>query len=98
MPVLVYTDSARGHAPNFNESTYVARVSAHGGLLELEGELARGERFMLRHVSRSEETECRVVSVTKNPAGKRLVGFEFTEGLVDFWRMSFPPPGARPVL
>lgn len=95
--VVAYNDSKRGHSRSFKESTFVVRVSKHGGLLELESELPRGERFMLQHTALKAETECRVVSVTKNPGGKCYVGFEFTDGTVDFWRMSFPPPGARPI-
>ena len=88
-----------GHKTTFTEETYVVRVSAHGGLLELEQEVAKGDLFRLRHASQTDEVECRVVSIAKNPAfAKRLVGFEFTDGLVNFWRMSFPPPGAKPVL
>lgn len=98
MPLLVFAGRGQGHANDFQESTHVLRVSAHGGLLELEQGLQRGDKFMLRHDNRNDETECRVVSISKSQAGKRLVGFEFTNAKVDFWRMSFPPPGARPIL
>jgi hypothetical protein len=99
MPILAFAESGRGHKHNFEEQTYVVRVSAHGGLMELDREVARGDIFMLRHPSHEGEVECRAVSISKNPSfAKKLVGFEFTDGLVDFWRMSFPPPGAKPIL
>lgn len=91
IPVIAYTDQRRAHAhPGFNETTCVLRVSAYGGLLELAGGLQSGDHFMLRHVNRDEETECRVSYVTKTKSGARVAGFEFTHGLVDFWGVSFP--------
>jgi len=98
MPLLAIGERSQGHGAEFKEATYAVRVSAHGGQMELEQGLQRGETFLLRHTTRQEQIECRVVSISKSQAGKRLVGFEFTDGLVDFWRMSFPPPGARPII
>lgn len=97
MPLLAFGERAQGHSHEFKESTFVVKVSAHGGQLELEQGLGRGDKFMLRHANRTDQVECRVVSIAKSKTGKRLVGFEFTGGLVDFWRMSFPAPGARPI-
>lgn len=99
IPVVAYGHPACKHPAAFEESTYVVRVSAHGGQLELARDLERGDCFMLRYADRpDEQTECRVVNISKTQSGARLLGFEFTRGLVDFWRMSFPPPGARPIL
>jgi len=98
MPLLAFGERSQNHGAQFEESTYVVRVSAFGGLLELEQGLQRGQTFMLRHTNREDQTECRIVSISKSQSGKRLVGFEFTDSRVDFWRMSFPPPGARPII
>ncbi len=99
--VQVLAERARGHAVNFRESTHVARVSAHGGLLELEGELAKGDTFTLRHLKLEQEIECRVVSIARAPqggSGKKFVGFEFVGEHGNFWKISFPAHGARPIL
>ena len=98
MPVVAFGEATRNHKP-FEESTFVVRVSAHGGQIELAEGLQRGDCFMLRHTSRADDqVECRVANVSKPSNGVRLVGFEFTDGLVNFWRMSFPAPGAKPII
>jgi hypothetical protein len=98
IPIVAFGDPNRKHT-GFEESTCVVRVSAHGGQLELEQGLQLGDCFVLRHRGRREEqVECRVVNLSRDKTGQRLVGFEFTGGRIDFWRMSFPPPGARPIL
>ncbi len=99
MPIQAYARKAFGHAREFEEKTHLVRVSAHGGQMELEQAVARGDCFMLRHPSHTEEVECRVVSIARNPAfAKPLIGFEFTNSQIDFWRISFPAPGAKPIL
>lgn len=98
MRILAFGEKARGHSSSFKEETYVVRVSAHGGMMELEHALERGHIFRLRHTNREDEADCRIVSVSRSQSGKRYVGFEFVDGQVDFWRISFPPPGARPIL
>jgi len=96
IPLIAYSDKGHSHPhPGYNESIFAIRVSAHGGLLELSGPLQVGDRFILRHVNREEETECRVVSV-QHKLGRRRAGFEFTSGLVNFWGLTFPPADAKP--
>ncbi len=98
MRILAFGSKSHGHSAEFEEQTYVVRVSAHGGMMELEHALEQGDIFRLRHANREDETDCRIVSVSKSQSGKRYVGFEFVDNKVDFWRISFPPPGARPIL
>lgn len=97
IPVIAYSDASRSQPhPKFEETTLVVRVSAHGGLLESSGPLRVGDRFMLRHVNRDEKAECRAVFVQNGTFGRKLAGFEFTGGPLNFWGVSFPPPDARP--
>jgi len=98
MRILAFASKALGQSADFEEQTYVVRVSAHGGMIELEHGLERGAIFKLRHSKSEEEADCRIVSISKSQSGKRYAGFEFVDGKLDFWRISFPPPGARPIL
>jgi len=47
------------------------------------------------NTSRSAET--RVAHVRRDRDGKRMVGLEFVNPETNFWKMTFPIPGARPL-
>jgi hypothetical protein len=41
--------------------------------------------------------ECRVVSVKRDRENKTYIGVEFISADSNFWHMSFPLPGAKPL-
>jgi hypothetical protein len=44
-----------------------------------------------------EKIEGKVVTIRHSRDGKTYVGLEFTTRDVNFWHMSFPAPGAKPL-
>jgi hypothetical protein len=87
VPVHVY-----GRVENdkpFRDVTQTLLINAHGGLLPLSAKVERGQKLVLVHSITQEERECRVVTVSPAPEGKRAVGIEFIAG-DHFWHVSFP--------
>ena len=96
-PLVAYSYSETTGKMRFREGTQTVRVSAHGGVIPLDAEVAHGETFMLKHATRSEEHPCKVVYLgSDSKTGKSLVGFEFTNGEPDFWHIYFPPVSNKP--
>lgn len=95
--LVAYSYSETTGRMRFREATQTVKVSAHGGLIPLNTQLAHGETFMLKHSARSEEHPCKVVFLgSDSKTGKSLVGFEFTAGQPDFWHIYFPPVTNKP--
>ena len=56
-----------------------------GDLVHLENERTR------------EKVEAKIVTIRNSRDGKTYVGLEFTNQDINFWHMSFPVPGAKPL-
>ena len=72
-------------------------VSGHGGLTVLDVPVSVGQTLILVNDHSKQKAECRVVSLRPGGKGKTIVGFEYLEPQANFWKMSFPPAGARPL-
>ena len=95
-PLIAYSYSETSGKMRFREITHTVKVSAHGGMIPLDVQLAHGETFMLKHSARPEEHPCKVVFLgSDNKSGKCLIGFEFTNGTPDFWHIYFPPTNGK---
>ena len=95
VPVLVYEP---GTDKRFLlEETCTMTVNKHGGVIALGARVGPGQRLVLTNKNTRECKECRVVYVGPSQLGKKLVGIEFTQPAPDFWNISFPPPGAKPI-
>jgi hypothetical protein len=81
----------------FKFSTRTISVSQHGGVILLEGPLPVGHRFDLLNEFNNRKATCRVVSVRLNKDGKLHGAFELHCPEGNFWSMSFPAAGARPM-
>jgi hypothetical protein len=82
----------------FKAEAQAVCVSKHGGMMELGREVLIGQRLLLIHMVTGEQAECKVVSLMKPERnGNRNVAFEFTADEINFWRMCFPRPGAKPL-
>jgi len=95
MNVLAYGDKAEGE--KFKYWTHTISVSTHGGVLVEDGTLVMGQRFQLMNEYNRRKAECRVVAMRRGKDGVANVAFEFVEGGDNFWSMTFPPTGAKPL-
>ena len=81
----------------FKFSTRTISVSQHGGVILLEAPLPVGHRFQLLNEFNNRKATCRIVSVRVNKDGKVHGAFELHCPDGNFWSMSFPAAGARPM-
>jgi len=90
------TGVSENKAP-FKFSTRTVSVSQHGGVILLEGPLPVGHKFELLNEFNNRKAICRVVSVRLAKDGKLHGAFELHCPEGNFWSMSFPAAGARPM-
>jgi len=81
----------------FKFSTRTMSVSQHGGVILLEAPLPVGQRFDLVNEFNNHKANCRIVSVRLGKDGKLHGAFELHCPEGNFWSMSFPAAGARPM-
>lgn len=81
----------------FKVHTHTLSVSGHGGLTILETTVVVGQILLLTNEKSRQKTECRVVSLRPRLDGKTFVAFEFVSPSVNFWKMSFPVLGTKPL-
>jgi len=92
--------TVRGETQNngtFEAQTQTLSVSGYGGMMVLDSEVTIGQKLMLTNMNSGQKTECMVVSVKTGRDGKKNVAFEFTFAEINFWKMCFPPAGAKPI-
>ena len=90
------TGVSESNAP-FKFSTRTISVSQHGGVILLESPLPVGHRFELLNEFNNRKATCRIVSVRMHKDGKLHGAFELHCPEGNFWSMSFPKAGARPM-
>jgi c-di-GMP-binding flagellar brake protein YcgR len=79
----------------FKVQTRSLSVSGHGGLTVLDVPVSVGQTLVIVNDNSRQKTECRVVSLRPGGNGKTIVAFEFLAPPANFWKMSFPPAGAK---
>jgi hypothetical protein len=72
-------------------------VSQHGAQMETEHPLVVGQSIVVVNESNARKVEARVVSIQRKRDGKTHVGVEFLASEINFWNMTFPIPGAKPL-
>lgn len=72
-------------------------VNRHGALLQLDEPVVAGQMLILVNENSNRTAECRVVSVKRARDNKTYVAVEFVSPDSNFWHMTFPLPGARPL-
>lgn len=97
MCVDVLACGGKTKGEKFRYWTRTISVSAHGGVLVLDGTLMAGQTLRLMNEYSLREAECRVVSAKRGRDGTGHVAFEFVSGGENFWSMTFPPSGAKPL-
>jgi PilZ domain len=95
VPLKVHGKNMAGEP--FTVETKSHTVSLHGASIELEFGVALGDILRLENEKTREKVEGRVVTIRRSRDGKNYVGLEFTDQDVNFWHMSFPVPGAKPL-
>ena len=72
-------------------------VSQHGAQIETEQPVVVGQVLLLINENSARKVEARVVSIQRKRDGKSYVGVEFLSTEINFWNMTFPLPGAKPL-
>ena len=81
----------------FKVQTRSLSVSGHGGLTVLDVTVSVGQTLLVINDNSKQKAECRVVSLRPGGNGKTIVAFEFVTPPEDFWKMTFPAAGAKPL-
>ena len=95
LPVIVHGQNEMGEKFCVRAMTY--SVNQQGMLLSLEESVVPGQSLLIVNENTSRSAETRVAHVRRDRDGKRLVGLEFANPDTNFWKMTFPVPGARPL-
>lgn len=97
--VSVFADltvqGVNAHNERFKVRTRSLSVSGHGGLTVLDVPVSVGQTLILVNDHSKQKAECRVLSFRPGGNGKTIVAFEFLAPPANFWKMSFPPAGAK---
>jgi hypothetical protein len=81
----------------FSVQTHAHSINRHGALLRMEQPVTMGQMLLLTNDSSSRRVEARVVSIRRDREKKTFVGIELVSPDSNFWHMTFPLPGARPL-
>ena len=95
LPVIVHGQNETGERFCVKAMTY--SVNQQGGLVAMEEAVAPGQSLLLVNENTSRSAEARVAHVRRDRDGKLYVGLEFVNPDANFWKMTFPTPGARPL-
>lgn len=99
--VSVFADlTVQGYTENnekFKIQTRSISVSGHGGMTVLDAPVVEGQTLLLVNENSGQKTECRIISLRPGRDGKTIVAFEFNSSNGNFWKMSFPSSGAKPL-
>jgi hypothetical protein len=95
LPVIVHGQNEMGEKFCVRAMTY--SVNQQGALLSLEEGVVPGQSLLLVNENTNRSAETRVAHVRRDRDGKHLVGLEFVNADTNFWQMTFPVPGARPL-
>jgi len=95
VPITVHGQSDDGE--KFAARASSQSVNRNGGLLLLDQIVIPGQSLKLVNESSNRAIECHVVSIRRERDGKTYVGIEFVTPDANFWSMTFPIPGAKPL-
>jgi len=95
VPLRVHGRSINGE--RFTVLTHSHTMSLHGGSIELELAVELGETLQLENGRTQEVADGKIMTIRRSRDGKTYVGIEFISQEINFWHMSFPVPGARPL-
>lgn len=95
VPVTVHGQTTEGE--KFIVHAQSHSVNRHGALLHMEEPVLTGQTLKLVNENSNRTAECRVVAIKRDRDGKTYVGVEFVSAESNFWHMTFPMAGAKPL-
>jgi hypothetical protein len=95
LPIIVHGQTESGD--KFCVRATTRSVNKQGALLTMEEPVQPGQPLLIVNENTSRSAEARVAHVRRERDGKLYVGLEFVNPEVNFWMMTFPLPGARPL-
>jgi len=95
LPVVVHGQNEMGE--KFCARAMTRSINKQGALLAMDEPVLAGQELLLVNENTSRSVETRVVYVKRERDGKLSVGLEFVNAETNFWKMTFPVPGARPL-
>lgn len=95
VPITVHGQTSDGE--KFIVRAQSQSVNRHGALVHMEEPVLMGQTLKLVNESSNRMAECRVVAIQRDRDGKTYVGVEFVSPDANFWHMTFPLSGARPL-
>ncbi len=95
LPVVVHGQNEMGE--KFCVRATTRSVNRQGALIVMDEPVLSGQPLLLVNENTSRSVETRVVYVKRERDGKLHVGLEFENPDTNFWKMTFPIPGARPL-
>jgi len=72
-------------------------INKQGALLAMDELVVPGQSLLIVNENTNRSAETRVAHVRRERDGKLHVGLEFVNPDMNFWMMTFPLPGARPL-
>ncbi|MGB8474516.1 MAG: PilZ domain-containing protein [Candidatus Acidiferrum sp.] len=95
VPITVHGQDENGD--KFRVKAKSQSVNRHGALIQMDEPVVVGQMLILVNENGDRTVESRVVSVKHDRDSKTYVGVEFVSSDSNFWHMSFPLPGAKPL-
>ena len=95
VPVIVHGQSESGE--KFCVRCITRAVNQQGALLALEEPVVEGQPLLIVNENTNRSADVRVVYIKREHDGQQYVGLEFLSADTNFWKMTFPAPGARPL-
>jgi hypothetical protein len=95
LPVVVHGQNDCGD--KFCVRAITRSINKQGALLTMEEMVVPGQPLLIVNENTSRSAEVRVAHVRRERDGKLHVGLEFVNPEINFWMMTFPLPGARPL-
>lgn len=95
LPVVVHGQNDMGEKFCIRAST--RSINKQGALLAMDEMVVPGQSLLIVNENTNRSAETRVAHVKRERDGKLYVGLEFVNPDSNFWMMTFPVPGARPL-
>lgn len=95
VPVVVHGVDDQGD--KFCARGTTRSVNKQGALLMMDQAVVAGQDLLIVNENTNRSTETRVVYSRRERDGHYYVGVEFANCESNFWKMTFPTPGARPL-
>jgi hypothetical protein len=95
LPVIVHGENDMGE--KFCVRAVTRSINKQGALLAMDEMVVPGQSLLIVNENTSRSAETRVAHVKRERDGKLYVGLEFVNQDYNFWMMTFPIPGARPL-